>query len=552
MSQRADLIVTNAAVYTCDPAREWAEAFAVAGGDIIAVGSADEVRALATPGTKVLDAGGRMVMPGLCDVHTHLGYGGSKIAHELGLLPTDTLDDILAKVRDRAAELGPDEWIVGGTITSSVLADVSKGGYLAAFDEASGGHPVILRDDSMHNRWVNSRALELIGVGADTPDPEDGTYVRDADGRLTGVLLEMASKVVEDAMNASIENPEERLRVAFKTALRMVNSFGITAAQDAGTLEHSLRALAGLDDSGEMTAWVVGSMPSRTFFEEGAVGEELYAVGGSYRRPHVRPDFVKLFLDGVPMTRTSALLTPYICHGDHEDPDFKGESYWSHDDLVKTLKRCYELGLGAKLHSTGDGSVRLALDAIETVRKALGDGPIFQIAHVINVHPDDVPRFAELNVVADASPYMWFPSVIIDITAEQVPQEVVERSFPCKDLVDSGAVLAAGSDWPVVPLPNPWLGMETLVTRANPDPAVPGELGLAQRLSLPEAIAAFTSNPAKAMGLGDTTGAIRTGLSADFVVLNHNLFDVEPGEIHQTQVEYTYFKGAKVYEKSPE
>ena len=552
MSQHAELIVTNAAVYTCDPAREWAEAFAVAGGDIIAIGSADEVSALATPRTEVLDAAGRMVMPGLCDVHTHLGYGGSQIAYELILAPTDTLDDILAKVRDRAAGLEPDEWIVGGTVPSSLFAEVSKGGYLAAFDEAGGGHPVILRDDSMHNRWVNSRALELIGVGAETPDPEDGTYVRDADGQLTGVLLELASKVVEDAMTASIKNPEERVRVAFKAALGMVNSFGITAAQDAGTMEHSLRALADLDDSGEMTAWVVGSMPSRTFFEEGVVGEELYAVGESYRRPHVRPDFVKLFLDGVPMTRTSSLLTPYICHGDHEDPDFKGEPYWSHDDLVTTLGRCYELGLGAKLHCTGDGSVRLALDAIESVRKALGDGPVFQIAHVINVHPDDVARFAALNVVADASPYMWFPSVIIDITAEQVPREVVERSFPCKDLVDSGAVLAAGSDWPVVPVPNPWVGLETLVTRANPDPAVPGELSPTQRLSLPEAITAFTRHPAKAMGLGDTTGAIRTGLSADFVVLNHNLFEIEPGEIHQTQVECTYFKGTKVHEKAAE
>ena len=550
MSQHADLIVTNAAVYTCDPAQEWAEAFAIAGGDIIAVGSANDVGALATPETEVLDADGRMVMPGLCDVHTHLGYGGSQIAYELILAPTDTLDDILAKVRDRAAGLAPGEWIVGGTVASSLFAEVSKGGYLAAFDEASGGHPVILRDDSMHNRWINSRALELIGVGADTPDPEDGTYVRDADGHLTGVLLELASKVVEDAMTASIKNPVERVRGAFKTALGMVNSFGITAAQDAGTMEHGLRALADLDDSGEMTAWVVGSMPSRTFFEEGTVGEELYAVGESYRRPHVRPDFVKLFLDGVPMTRTSALLTPYICHGDHEDPDFKGESYWSHDDLVETLGRCYELGLGAKLHCTGDGSVRLALDAIETVRKTLGDGPIFQIAHVINVHPDDVPRFAALNVAADASPYMWFPSVIIDITAMQVPRDMVERSFPCKDLVDSGAVLAAGSDWPVVPVPNPWIGLETLVTRANPDPAVPGVLSAAQRLSLPEAITAFTRNPAKAMGLGDTTGAIRTGLSADFVVLNHNLFEIEPGEIHQTQVERTYFRGAKVYEKA--
>lgn len=549
MNQRADLIVTNAAVYTCDPSLEWAEAFAVAGGNVVAVGSADEVRTLATPQTEVFDAGGRMVMPGLCDVHTHLGYGGNQIAYEMGLLPTDTLDDILGKVRERAAGLGPDEWIVGGIFGSHVLEEVSKGGYLAALDEASGGRPVLLRDESMHNRWINSRALEIIGVGEGTLDPEGGSYVRDAAGALTGILQEMASKVAEDAVSASIENPEDRLKVAFQTALRLVNSFGITAAQDAGTLEHSLRAMAGLDDSGEMTAWVVGSMPSRPFFEEGVVGEELYAVGESYRRPRVRPDFVKLFLDGVPMTRTSAMLTPYICHEDHQDPDFKGEPYWSREDLVKSLERCCELGVGAKLHCAGDGSVRLALDAIETVRKTHGEGPIFQIAHVVYVDPADIPRFAELNVVADASPYIWFPSVIQDSIAQHLPKETFDRSFPCKDLVESGALLAAGSDWPVVPLPNPWLGLETLVTRANPDPAVDGELNVSQRLSLPDAIATFTRNPAKAMGLGGTTGAIRTGLSADFVVLNHNLFHIEPGEIHQTQVELTYFQGSKVYER---
>lgn len=550
MSENADLIVTNAAVYTCDPDREWAEAFAVADGSIIAVGSTDEVQALSTSDTEVVDAGGRMVLPGLCDVHTHLGYGGNQAAWELTLPPTATLDEVLATVRDKAADTGPGEWIVGGNIGSTVMDEVVKGGFLAALDEAGGGLPVLLRDDSMHNRWVSTRALEIIGVGPDTPDPDGGTYVRDADGNPTGVLQEMASKVVEDAVLASIDNPEERLRVAFKTALRMVNSFGITAAQDAGTLEHSLRALAALDDSGELSAWVVGSMPARPFFEDGATGEELYAVGGSYRRAHVRPDFVKLFVDGVPMTRTSAMLSPYICHGEHEDPEFKGEAYWSPGDVVQALERCYELGLGAKLHCAGDGSVRLALDAIEAVRAAHGDGPIFQIAHVVYVDPADVPRFARLGVVADASPYIWFPSVIQDSCANQVPKETLDRSFPCRELVDSGALLAAGSDWPVVPLPNPWLGLETLVTRANPDPSVSGELNPSQRLSLAEAIAAFTRNPAKAAGLGDTTGAIRPGLSADFILVNQNLFDIEPSQIHQTQVEFTYFQGRKVYDRT--
>jgi predicted amidohydrolase YtcJ len=550
MSQRPDLIVTNAAVYTCDPAREWAEAFAVAGGEIIAVGGSDEISALATDQTEVLDAGGRMVMPGLSDVHTHLGAGGNQVAHEMSLLPTDTLDDILTKVRDRAAGLGPDEWIAGGIIGSPILEEVSKGGHLPALDEASGGRPVILRDDSMHNRWINSRALELIGVGADTPDPEGGIYVRDADGVLTGVLQEMGVQ--------GGRGRHERLD-------REPGGTAQDGVQDRTAPGELLRHHG---SSGRRHPGARPPGPGRPRRQRGddGLGRGLHALpavlrGGRGRRgalrgrrvlpphTHVRPDFVKLFLDGVPMTRTSAMLTPYICHGDHEAADFKGEPYWSRDDLVKSLERCYELGLSAKLHCAGDGSVRLALDAIETVRKTHGAGPIFQIAHVVYVDPADIPRFAALDVVADASPYIWFPSVIQDSCAHHVPAETFDRTFPCKDLVDSGAVLAAGSDWPVVPLPNPWLGLGTLVTRANPDPAVPGELNGAQRLSLPQAIAAFTINPVKAMGLGDTTGAIRTGLSADFVVLDQNLFEIEPGRIHQTQVEATYFQGAQVYEK---
>ncbi|MGW8765899.1 amidohydrolase [Streptomyces sp. NPDC055815] len=396
---------------------------------------------------------------------------------------------------------------------------------------------------------VSSRALQIMGVDESSPNPEDGTYVRDADGKLTGVLYELASKIVEDAMIATITDPDERHKVSFKTALQMVNAFGITAAQDAGTLEYALQTLSALDDDGQLTAWIVASLPARPFFEEGRVGEELYAAAAPYRRPRLRPDFVKLFLDGVPMTRTSAMLEPYLCHGDHEDPEYRGDPYWSRDDLVRTLERCYELGLGAKLHAAGDASVRLALDAIEEVRSTHGEGPIFQIAHVVYVDPADIPRFVELGVIADASPYIWYPSVINDSLATQVPSTTIERSWPLKALVESGAVVAAGSDWPVVPSPNPWVGMETLVTRAQPGASDSDELNPSQRLTLPEAIAVFTTNSAKAMGLGDVAGALRPGLSADFIVLNQNLFDVDPGEIHRTEVDLTYFQGKNVHER---
>jgi predicted amidohydrolase YtcJ len=167
----------------------------------------------------------------------------------------------------------------------------------------------------------------------------------------------------------------------------------------------------------------------------------------------------------------------------------------------------------------------------------------------VYVHPDDLPRFAALGVVADASPYLWFPGVIQDSIAVHVPKDVVDASWPFRALVDTGAVIAAGSDWPcAAPTPDPWTGLEAMVTRENPDPAVPGALNPGQALRLEEALAAFTCNPAEAMGLGEVTGRLRPGLSADFIVLDRDLFSVDVHEIHATRVLRTYIAGHLVYQ----
>ena len=548
MNQSPDLVVTNARVYTCDPSSTWAQAFAVSNGQITAVGTAGDIAELATDKTQVIDAGGRMIMPGLADIHAHLMFGGTQMAWELTLAPDDSLDVVLAKVKAHAQALTPEEWVIGGIVGSPVMDQLAVGGgYLSALDEAAGGRPVMLRDDSHHNRWVSSRALELMGVDETTPSPPDGTIVHDRDGNLTGVLYESACILAERAAAASVEDQAARDRLSMRTAVEFMNSFGITAIQDAATLEAPLRALSELDDKGDLSAWVVASLPARPFMVEGIVGEELYAAAAAYRRHQVRPDFVKLFLDGVPMTRTSALLEPYICHGEHEDPADAGPLFWSDEELVAVLERCHELGLGAKMHATGDRSVRQALDAVQVIRERHGAGPIFHIAHVAYIAQADLARFAALGVVADASPYIWFPTPFEASINNQVPQSLGDRSWPFRQLIDAGADLAAGSDWPVVSMPNPWIAMESLVTRANPDPAIAGLSNPSGAINLDEAIAAFTTASARAMRMDGTVGAIAPGRSADFIVLGHNLFDIEPTAIHQTQVVQTYFRGRRVY-----
>jgi predicted amidohydrolase YtcJ len=272
----------------------------------------------------------------------------------------------------------------------------------------------------------------------------------------------------------------------------------------------------------------------------------------------VRPDFVKAILDGVPMTRTSKFLDPYKPDPFGAAPAghrcaFHGDGLFTDEDLHQLLEDALSRGLHAKLHATADATVRQVLDAVQVMRERHGDGPVFHIAHPEFVHPDDVARFAELGVVADASPVLWFPNPMNDIIAQQVQDHYMDRIWPLRELHDTGTLVAAGSDWPVaMPMPNPWLSIEAAVTRRSPDPAYPGALAPDQALDLTTAIAAHTVNAAQAMGLAGETGRLSTGMSADFIVLDRNLFDVPQDEIHATQVRQTWFAGRLVHEASPE
>lgn len=544
-----ELLVTNGHIFTGDPEQPWAEAFAVKDGMISVVGSLEDARSSVSTDAEVIDLDGRFTMPGLVDVHAHLGLGGRQLAFELQVLPSDGVDEIAAKVHAWQTGLTTGQWVVGGIIGSTVMDDLTHHD-LRTLDEAAGGHPVLLRDDTMHNRWVNSAALGILGITEDSADPDGGTYVRDADGRLTGVLTELACSPAEAAVMEAIDDVAAYHTKAIGTAVQTLNSFGVTAVQESATMDYALRTLRDLDEAGELTAHVVASMPAQPFLEEGISGEELYRVGDENHSTHLHPTFAKYVLDGVPMTRTAALINPYQCHHPDDDPNFTGNPLWDRDELVASLLALADRGLNAKLHATGDGAVRMVLDAVDVVRRQRGWDTKFHIAHVEYVHDDDLARFAELQVVPDASPYLWFPSVMQDSMSKQVSAETFERSWPLRRLIDSGAQVACGSDWPcAAPTPDPWTGVATLITRSNPDPAVPGQLNADEALTVDQAIAAFTRNPAQAVGLGEKTGMLRSGLSADFIVLDRDLTTADPAQLHETTVLRTYFEGAIVYEQ---
>lgn len=521
---------------------DWVEAFAVTDGRIIATGALHEVEdQVGTPHeTIIIDKG--IVTPGLIDGHLHLSLGGTQLAHELALDPTDDAETILAKVREWTSRLKPGEWVIGGIIGSGVLPMLNNVEFLEKLDEASHGHPVLLRDDTMHNRQVNTTALEAMGITADSPDPEGGTYVRDDQGRLTGALWELACAVAEGVAAKSHVDPHQRQVKALQAALDRLAALGITTVQDAATMLPHFEGLAALEESGELDMRVIASMPIRPFIEDGTVGEELFAAGMEFESEHVKPRFAKFVLDGVPTTHTTALLNPYKCNHSSHDPNFRGELYWTLDDLVAALRRCAELGLDAKLHATGDASVRQALDAAEIVRQDTNGGPAMQIAHMSFISEQDLPRFAELNVAADACPFMWFPSPLTDGISDFVADETMANIWPFKDLLTTGALIAGGSDWPVgLPVLNPWLGIEGMVTRqaaASQSDADYGHrtVNINQAITLPQAMAAFTRESAKALGIAAETGTIEPGKSADFIALDRDIFTSGIKQVHQTQV----------------
>jgi predicted amidohydrolase YtcJ len=532
----ADLILTNATVYTMDASRPWASSLAVAGGKIVAL--EDVPRG---PTTEVRDLGGAFVMPGLVDVHNHHAMAGRADLFELTFGADAGLEDILGAVRARAASLGPDDWLTGGAWASTLVETLSSATARRALDRAAGGRPVSLADDSRHNRWVSSRALELAGITAATPDPPGGEIVRDGD-EPSGLLLEAAGVLVERVTGGL--TPDQHRR-ASRRAIEILHGFGVTAFQDAGVSTDILGALKALDDAGELDAWVVSSLlVNDPIFGFDPIGAPLLEAAGQYRTEHHRPDFVKIFLDGVPPTRTAAFLEPYLPDDVHGGCHH-GSTTMPLSELTDWLLKAASAGFSAKVHCTGDASVRQFLDAVSKVRAAGYSRTLFQVAHGQFVHPDDLPRFASLGVAADISPFLWVPGVIPSAIAAVLPAARAARMQPNRSLLDTGALVAGGSDWPVSESPNVWEGIAGLVSRRDSSGRA---LWPEQAISLAEAIEVFTLGGARACGLDDVAGALTPGRSADFVVLDRDPF--RTGELAGTSVVETWFSGRRVFARS--
>ncbi|MEW6644901.1 MAG: amidohydrolase [Pseudomonadota bacterium] len=551
--QTADLVISNGKIYTVDRARRWASAAAVRGGRIVAVGDDDEVAPLIGPATRVVDLQGRMAMPGIVDVHAHIISGGRADLYETRLASGLDIGGIAERVAASARTAAPGTWIVGGRWETGQLDRLNTAAALAALDAASGDHPVLLRDDSGHNRWVNSAALRIVNVTAETVAPDNGEIGRDpVTGALTGVMIETASGLVEKALTQAGHYTAEMDRAAVARAIAILNGFGVTACLDAATMKPTLAALKSLDDRGELSAWAAASMPvSYPAAMFGDVGEPLFAQREDYRGAHVRPDYAKIFLDGVPGARTAAFHEAYVPDPVH-GCCFRGGTMFTVPDLVRWIGLCERVNIAVKIHCAGDAAVTQALDAIDVVRSF--NGPtrlVHHIAHASYIAPADISRFAALGVAADLSPIIWYPTLFLEGHKAAMGEERATRFWPNRSLHETGALMAGGSDWPVVANPDPWTGIEGMVTRRNPSGAFPGvALWPEQALDLATVLAIYTINGARVLGIEQVTGSIEVGKSADLIVLDRNLFEVAADELADTKVVTTFFEGRAVYERN--
>ena len=540
-STYADDIYTNARIYTLDDGLPWAEAIAVKDGEILAVGSNNEIAAMAGPDTNSTDLGGRMMMPGIHDTHAHPVDAGITELYECSFRTTN-LEEALETISSCAVDAEPGEWITGGQWFESYFEEgvMPK----SILDELSIDNPIFFMDWSVHNAWLNSKALELLAITNDTPDPDGGRIVRDLNtGDATGILLDNAAYISKREVD---DYSTEHYKEAISWAIDQMVQVGITTYKDALTIADSLAAYIELDQQGELKVRAKVSLAWKSAWSESHETElATIATRSEYTSEYLDTDFVKIMLDGIPPTYTAALIEPYMASEEFGD-DYRGYTMLEADELIQDVINLDAQGITVKIHATGDASVRMALNAYEAARETNGDtGLIHEVSHAEMIHSDDLLRFNELNVAPEMGPNLWYPAALGDL--RPLLGEGRHLFWQINSLYESGALVIYGSDWPVVPSPNPWLGIESMVTRMDPTGQDPTVGWIDEAVDLEAAIKIFTINSAIANKDGDSSGSLIAGKKADFIVLDRNIFEVPIEDIGETHILLTVVGGMHVY-----
>ncbi|MFT7595309.1 MAG: putative amidohydrolase YtcJ [Paracoccaceae bacterium] len=397
---------------------------------------------------------------------------------------------------------------------------------------------------TQHSLWCNSLARDLAGITKDSPDIPGGVIERDPTTNApTGILAENACGPVKQFMTRT----QPQMTQAVGYAVKYLNRMGFTAFKEPMAFEDDLRTYKAADDRGELTLHAGAHIVRTSPFSPNAVSyDDLERLRTDYASENLRTSFAKLFLDGVAPSFTASFIEPYLESAGYDaaSHDPQATLLMQPDDLNTTLIELDQRGFVLKMHAVGDNAVRAALNAIEAARKANGDSGLrHEVSHNSFVHPDDIPRFAKLNAIAEMSPKLWFPN---PATAAQIavlgPQRA-SRSHPIGDLIKANAELTYASDWPAAaPDANPWTGLSGMLDRKDATGGYPAD----QAISLAQALPLFTINGARPLGMQSETGSLRAGKWADFIVIDDALSSLTPHQIGAIEVRQTYWKGRPI------
>jgi predicted amidohydrolase YtcJ len=528
-----DFILFNGSFHTMEAAAPRASAIAVRAGRIHSVGDHAGVRAAVggARGTRSLDLQGRCVLPGLTDSHLHFKW----FAESLAALDveTATLDEAVARVRARAEEEGPGAWITGTGWNHNVWGTGALPD-LGPLDRAAPRNPVALQAKSGHALWVNTLALQKAGIRLETPDPEGGKIAHGKDGMPSGILLENAT----DLVHAVIPKPSPAdLARLMQKAQAAAHRLGLTGVHDFDS-SLALQAFLELESTGELALRVLKGIPHEHLSAAIALGMRT-GFGGEL----LTLGQVKMFADGALGPQTAWMLAPY------EGSWATGIPTLSEEQLLADIRRANEAGIACAVHAIGDAACHMVLNAFEKAHAASGAGGMprglrNRIEHVQLLHPEDLARLARLGIVASMQPLHATSDMLI---AERYWGARCAGAYAWRSLLDAGTTLAFGSDCPVE-IPDPLAGIHAAVTRRRADGSPgPGGWRPEQRLSVEQAVRAYTVAAAYAAGREKELGSIAPGKLADLTVLDRDIFSIDPHEIRNTRVSATVVGGRLVY-----
>jgi len=538
-SHVANTILLNGRVYTLNPHQPWAEAVAISGDKILAVGSIKDISSYRDSSTRVIDLGGRLLLPGFTDCHIHFMDGSLGLTQVI-LNGAATMAEIQKRVKEYATAHPNETWITGmgwsyPTFAPTGLPDKKF------LDEVVPDRPIYLVAFDGHSSWANSKALAMAGIKRETPDPPNGKIVRDNDGEATGALKESAGDLVAKFLPKP--SREERL-AALRLGMHEANKFGLVRVHSAGQDFEWLDLYDELRRNNELTLrFYVAYFLDPPDLTSDAINK-IETARRTYHDEWISGGVVKTMLDGVIEAHTAAMLTPYS-----DDPTQTGKLFWEPEKYKQTIKELDRRGLQIFTHAIGDRAVRLALDAYEEAKESNHTQDARpRIEHIETISAQDIPRFGKLGVVASFQPLHAYPDDdTLKIWARNVGPERAQRAWVWRSIESTGGLLAFGSDWPVVTL-NPWPGVQNALTRQTTEGDPPNGFVPNERISLEDAIKAYTLGAALAGRREKTEGSIEPGKLADMIVLSQDLFKIPPTEIVKTEVLLTLVGGKVVYQ----